>query len=183
MIEPGPGVLLIAEPFLQDPNFQRTVVFLCEHKEEGSLGYVLNKPYPLELNQVLHYIEDLKLPVYNGGPVNRETLHFIHQYPELISNSISVGDGIYWGGDFSEALHHLQNGSLDPTRIKFFIGYSGWGDRQLEQELKEKSWLTVKANRKITFQTEATEIWKEALRMLGGDYNQMINYPTDPRLN
>jgi putative transcriptional regulator len=183
MIEPGPGILLIADPFLQDPNFQRTVVFLCEHEHLGSLGFVINKPYPLELNQVLHNIEDLKLTIYNGGPVNRETLHFLHQYPELIPNSHSLGGGIYWGGDFSNALHHLENGKISPKKIKFFIGYSGWGEGQLADELKEKSWLTVKANRNIVFNTASPDIWKNALTLLGGEFGRMANYPTDPRLN
>lgn len=183
MVTLGAGILLIAEPFLKDPNFQRTVVFLCEHKEEGSFGFVLNKPYPLELNEVLQNIEDLKLPVHNGGPVNRDTLHFLHQYPELIPNCYSVGAGTYWGGDFSAALEHLQNGRIDPKKIKFFIGYSGWGEGQLETEMQEKTWILANAHKTIIFDTEPGEIWKKSLEMLGGSYTQMIHYPTDPSLN
>lgn len=183
MIVPSTGTLLIAEPFLQDPNFQRTVIFLCEHKEEGSLGFILNKPYPLELNEVLHDIEDLKLPVHYGGPVNRDSLHFLHLYPDLIPDSYPVGAGISWGGDFSSALKHLQNGNINPSYIKFFIGYSGWGEGQLEHEMKEQSWITSIATRNIVFTTPPNEVWKKSLESLGGEYSQMIHYPTDPRLN
>ncbi|HKZ67782.1 MAG TPA: YqgE/AlgH family protein [Chitinophagaceae bacterium] len=183
MIKPGPGILLIADPFLKDPNFLRTVVFLCEHREEGSFGFVLNRKYENTLDELIPDVEGFKLPVFYGGPVQMDTIHFLHQYPVEIPGGEEVMKGIYWGGDFVKAVEMIKNGEMDFRKIRFYIGYSGWGNGQLDEELKEKSWLTVKANRKLIFQTSAEEIWKESLRHLGGDYEMMIHFPTDPQLN
>jgi putative transcriptional regulator len=178
-----PGILLIADPFLKDPNFMRTVVFLCEHQEEGSFGFVLNRSYDYTLNELVSGLEDLKIPVFYGGPVQIDTIHFLHQYPDLIPGGYEITDGIFWGGDFETAINLIRNNQIDQHRIRFYIGYSGWGSGQLSDELKEKTWLTVQANRKIIFHKQTDEIWKDSLRLLGGDYEMMINFPIDPQLN
>jgi len=183
MSTPGPGTLLIAEPFLKDPNFMRTVVFLCDHQDEGSFGFVINKVYDHTLDELMNDLDELKLPVYYGGPVQMDTIHFLHQYPELIPGSYEVLDGIYWGGDFETVVTLIKEGSIDTSKIRFYIGYSGWGSGQLNDELKEKSWLTAEATRKLVFHRKADEVWKDALRHLGGDYEMMANFPTDPQLN
>jgi putative transcriptional regulator len=178
-----PGMLLIADPFLKDPNFMRTVVFLCEHQEEGSFGFVLNRSYEYPLNELVSGLDDLKIPVFYGGPVQIDTIHFLHQYPEQIPGGFEIVDGIFWGGDFETAINLIRNKEIDPNRIRFYIGYSGWGGGQLSDELKEKSWLTVQATRKIIFHRQTDEIWKDSLRLLGGEYEMMINFPIDPQLN
>ena len=183
MIQPGPGILLIADPFLKDPNFLRTVVFLCEHKAEGSFGFVLNRKYENTLDELIPGLEDLKLPVYYGGPVQMDTVHFLHQYPDQIPGSEEVIKGVYWGGDFERLVELLKTGIADPEKIRFYIGYSGWSDGQLNTELEEKSWLTVAGTRKLIFHRNYQEIWKESLKQLGGDYEIMINFPIDPQLN
>lgn len=183
MIDPAAGILLIAEPFLKDPNFLRTVILLCEHQPEGSFGLVLNKQIEQTLGELIDDLEGYNLPVYYGGPVQMNTIHFLHQYPNLIPESIEIGDGIYWGGNFESMAALIKSKSLELDKIKFFIGYSGWGDGQLTTELDEKSWLTVSANRKLVFNTQYDEIWKGSLQELGGEYEMMINFPIDPRLN
>ncbi len=183
MITPGPGILLIADPFLKDPNFMRTVVFLCEHQDEGSFGFVLNRSYDYTLDELVNGLEDLKLPVFYGGPVQMDTIHFLHQYPDKIPGGYQIAEGIYWGGDFDIAIQMIRKGEVNQQRIRFYIGYSGWGSGQLNDELKEKSWLTVEATRKIIFHKTTDEIWKESLKLLGGDYEMMINFPIDPQLN
>jgi len=183
MIQPGPGILLIADPFLKDPNFLRTVVFLCEHKESGSFGFVLNRKYENTLDELIPGLDNLKLPVFYGGPVQMDTIHFLHQYPEEIPGSEEVIKGVYWGGDFETVITMLKSGSIDPERIRFYIGYSGWSDGQLNSELEEKSWLTVAGTRKLIFHRNYQEIWKDSLKQLGGDYEMMINFPIDPQLN
>jgi len=183
MIKPGPGILLIADPFLKDPNFLRTVVFLCEHKEEGSFGFVLNRKYENTLDELIPGLEDIKLPVYYGGPVQMDTIHFLHQYPNEIPGSEEVIKGVYWGGDFETVVAMLKNGSVHPDKIRFYIGYSGWSDGQLNTELEEKSWLTVAGTRKLIFHRNYLEIWRDSLKQLGGDYEMMINFPIDPQLN
>jgi putative transcriptional regulator len=183
MIDPGPGILLIAEPFLKDPNFMRTVVFLCDHQPEGSFGFVINRRYPHTLNELMNDMDNLPLPVFYGGPVRSDTLHFLHQYPLLIPDSQQVAKDIYWGGDFATAVRLLQQGRIVPEKIRFYLGYSGWSEDQLDGELKEKSWLTAEGNRNIVFQPDESQIWAESLKLLGGDYEQLVNYPIDPQLN
>lgn len=183
MIDPAAGILLIADPFLKDPNFLRTVVLLCEHRTEGSFGLVLNKQIDQTLDELVAGMEGFDFPVYYGGPVEMNTLHFIHQYPALIPDSINIGNGIYWGGNFESLSALIKNNSIEKDKVKFFVGYSGWSDGQLLDEMKEKSWLTVVATSGIVFNTPDSEIWRGSLQLLGGKYEQLINYPTDPQLN
>ncbi|MFI5133267.1 MAG: YqgE/AlgH family protein [Chitinophagales bacterium] len=183
MVEPAPGILLIADPFLKDPNFLRTVVFICEHKEEGSFGFVLNRKYENTLDEWIPHLEGHKTPVYYGGPVQMDTIHFLHQYPAEIPGGVEVIKGVYWGGDFEAVIQMIKDETIDYNKIRFYIGYSGWSDGQLNDELTEKSWLTVQATRKLIFLRNYEEIWKESLKLLGGDYEMMINFPIDPQLN
>jgi putative transcriptional regulator len=179
----APGKLLIADPFLRDPNFLRSVVFLCDHKEEGSFGLLLNKQYEQVLGELIADLEDCKIPVYYGGPVQLDTVHFLHRRPELIPGGFEVIDGIHWGGDFEEVVNLIKADRLSARDIRFFIGYSGWGEGQLEQEMEQKSWITGDATNKLVFATNAGNTWKDALKQLGGEYVQMVNYPIDPQLN
>ena len=183
MIEAGPGILLIADPFLKDPNFLRTVVLLCDHTAEGSFGFVLNKKIEQTLNELLNNFDGLQLPVYYGGPVQTDTIHFVHQYPGLIPDAVKISNDIYWGGNFETVSALIKNNSINPNKIKFFIGYSGWGNGQLTSELDEKSWLTVAATKNLVFNTQPAEVWKGSLEHLGGDYEMLVNFPIDPQLN
>lgn len=183
MISPSKGTLLIANPFLKDPNFIRTVIFLCENLKEGTFGFVLNKQFTKTLDELIPDLEMPSFPVYSGGPVQPDSLHFLHQYPDLISGGVEVFDGVYWGGNFESLQIHLRNNDISTDKIRFFIGYSGWTEGQLDNEMKEDSWITAKATRKLIFETSAAETWKESLNVLGGEYKIMANYPIDPQLN
>jgi putative transcriptional regulator len=179
----APGTLLIADPFLKDPNFTRTVILVCEHQDTGSLGFVLNKRLEYTLEDLIPDAEGLDLPIYFGGPVQTDTLHFLHCYPGLIPGSKQLGDGMSWGGHFETALSLIRDGEIDPTRIRFYLGYSGWSEGQLDGELKGKSWLTAGATPRVVFHRNLGETWKESIRLLGGEYEMMANFPIDPQLN
>ncbi|HLF46642.1 MAG TPA: YqgE/AlgH family protein [Chitinophagaceae bacterium] len=183
MIDPSTGILLISDPFLKDPNFMRSVVFLCEHQDQGSFGFVLNRKYENTLDELVPELEGFKLPVYYGGPVQMDTLHFLHQYPDEIPGGVEVIKNVYWGGDFELAVEMIRKQLISPDKIRFFIGYSGWGTGQLIEELKEKTWLTVKAISKLVFHKKHEELWKDSLKHLGGDFEIMVNFPIDPQLN
>ncbi len=183
MIQPASGILLIADPFLKDPNFLRTVVFLCEHNAEGSFGFVLNRQYENSLDELIPELEGHKIPVYFGGPVQIDSIHFLHQYPDEIPGGQEVIKGVYWGGDFDAMVDLIKNNAIDSNKIRFYIGYSGWSEGQLDSEITEKTWLTVKANKKLIFHRQYEEIWKDSLKHLGGDYEMMVNFPIDPQLN
>ena len=183
MIEPAENTLLIADPFLKDPNFMRTVVFMCRHSDEGSFGFVLNKAVEQTLDQLITGLDGTEVPVYYGGPVQTDTVHYIHQYPDLIPGCYKISDEIYWGGDFETVKELLNNNQIEFDKIKFFVGYSGWEKGQLAEELAEKSWLTATTTRKLVFTTAPEDVWKESLKHLGGEYEMLINYPIDPQLN
>jgi putative transcriptional regulator len=183
MIEPASGVLLIADPFLKDPNFMRTVVFVTEHQTEGTVGFVINRQYENTLDELIPEIEGHKIPVYYGGPVQMNTIHFLHRCPEDVPGGLEIMKGVYWGGDFDSVVEGIRNGTVNSSNIRFFIGYSGWSAGQLESEMTEKTWLTAEATRNIIFHPNAEEIWKESLKQLGGEYEMMINFPIDPQLN
>lgn len=179
-----PGTLLIADPFLKDPNFARSVVLLCEHREEqGSFGFVINKLFDQTLNDLVPDIIQPNIPVYFGGPVQLDTIHFVHELPHLIEGSMQLLPGIYWGGRFDQVVELMNRGQLDVRKIKFFIGYSGWSSGQLQSELKDKSWILSEANPRLIFKEAEQEIWKSSLRSLGRDFAMMANFPIDPSLN
>lgn len=174
---------MIANPFLKDPNFLRTVVLICNHEDEGTFGLTLNKKLPLTLTEILPDVTDSTLPVYLGGPVQPDTLHFLHQYPDLLGEGLDLGNNVFCGGNFESLKIHLNNNSLDPDKIKFYIGYSGWGEGQLDSELQGDSWLTVNSTDRLIFRVDAEDVWKESLKEKGGKYEMLINYPLDPQLN
>ena len=178
------GNLLIADPFLKDPNFQRTVVLLCDHQAEtGSIGFVINRKYGKTVGELISQLETCALPVYYGGPVQTDTIHFLHTCPHLITDGLSIGNGIYWGGDFATAAQLLRNNEIETGDIRFYLGYSGWGVAQLADEMKEKTWLTTEANIKLVFHKNVSFIWQDSIRQLGGEYEQLNHYPIDPQLN
>lgn len=183
MIEPSAGALLIADPFLKDPHFMRSVVFLCEHREEGTFGFVLNRRLDIMLGQVVPELAGSELPVFYGGPVQNDTLHFLHGYPHEVTGGVEVTDNVFWGGDFEALIALIREGKADVSKLRFYLGYSGWGEGQLKNEMDTHSWLTVMAREKLVFHNDHEKIWKDALREMGGDYEQMINYPIDPQLN
>jgi len=182
-MNPAPGAILISDPFLKDPNFMRTVVFLCEHAAEGSFGFVLNRPYEHTLDELLADLEGFRIPVYYGGPVQVDTLHFLHTLPNDIVDGKEVTDGIYWGGNFQQVLSMIRSKTLDLEKIRFFLGYSGWGENQLQEEQDEKSWLVIPGEQYLVFHDKPELAWKDAVRTLGKEYAPLVNYPIDPQLN
>ncbi len=184
MIEPANGILLIAEPFLKDPSFKRSVVLICKHSnEEGTFGFSLTKRLDTTLDEIIEDMENWGLAIFLGGPVHTDTLHYIHQYPEYFDDALKIADNVYWGGDFEKMKTLIKDGTLDTNKIKFFLGYSGWSENQLKTEMEENSWITTLSSKEIIFDTHADNIWNACLTQLGGKYKMMIHFPTDPQLN
>jgi putative transcriptional regulator len=182
-LKPEKGRLLISEPFLPDPNFERTVVLLCEHNEEGSFGFVLNKPAIVKVNEVMEELKNFEHDILIGGPVQQDTLHFIHRNV-AIEGGAEVRKDIFWGGNFENVLFLSDTQQLNPAHIKFFLGYSGWGPGQLEEELDENSWIVCDyVTEELMFETEPTGMWRKALGNMGGRFSVYANYPVDPNLN
>lgn len=180
---PEKGKLLISEPFLPDSNFERTVVLLCEHNAEGSFGFVLNKPGIVKVDEVMDELKNFSHDVFIGGPVQQDTLHFIHRNKE-IEGGTEVMQNIYWGGNFENVLFLSDTKQLLSKHIKFFLGYSGWGPGQLEEELEENSWIVCDfVTEDVLFNTETKGMWQKTLGNMGGRFSMYANYPLDPNLN
>lgn len=183
-LKPKKGHLLIAEPStIGDLSFNRSVILIADHTHEGSVGFILNKPLGYTIHDLIPEIRS-SFKIYNGGPVEQDNLYFIHNVPDLIPNSIEISSGIYWGGDFESAKDLINRGLIKKGNIRFFLGYSGWNARQLEEELEENSWI-VTAN---TYQNKiiaksSTSFWKEKIMELGGEYLIWSNSPENPALN
>ncbi|MDH3321467.1 MAG: YqgE/AlgH family protein [Flavobacteriaceae bacterium] len=177
------GKLLIAEPsILNDSSFNRSVILLTEHNENGSVGFIFNKPAPYTLNDLIPEI-DSSLKIYFGGPVSEDNLYFVHKVPELIPESIEIANGIYWGGDFNTVQDLLKDDILSKHDIRFFLGYSGWSEQQLENELSITSWLVIENKFKNLFSIGHINFWKNELIKFGGIYKLWANAPKNPNLN
>ncbi len=181
---PKTGDLLISEPFLQDENFVRSVVLLCEHSEEGSFGLVINKPSILKLGEIVEELGFLDQEVFVGGPVEQNTLHFIYFGEQVLEGSVSLGNNLWWGGDYESLVEKLKMGQVDVKSVRFFLGYSGWGSSQLEDELSENTWIICRESlNENAFELTPEELWKNLLKNMGGEFKVIANYPLDPRLN
>lgn len=183
-LKPKKGDLLLSEPYLPDPNFDRTVILICEHDENGTIGYVLNKPSVHTFEEVIEGVDNFDETLYLGGPVQQNTLHFIHRSIQLSNDSKQLGKELYWGQDFDELITIIENKIIAPQDFRFFMGYSGWSEGQLEEELDSKSWIVHRLNdTTILFDTPPEILWKTIMAQLGAKYKMMSNYPTDPNMN
>jgi len=178
------GQLLVAEPsIIGDISFNRSVILLAEHNKEGSVGFILNKPLKYTIKNLVPDI-DANFKIYNGGPVEQDNLYFIHNVPELITNSIEISSGIFWGGDFELTRSLINEGKIKKDNVRFFLGYTGWETMQLENEMETNSWIIAEnlyQNKIIGKST--TDFWKEKILELGGDYIIWSNAPENPLLN
>ncbi|MGI4743908.1 MAG: YqgE/AlgH family protein [Janthinobacterium lividum] len=185
-----PGTLLISQPFLGDPNFERSVVLLCRHSsEEGAFGLVLTRLTPATLGQVLALDGPLgangpaaALPLYVGGPVQPDTLHFLHQHAGL-PGAQPLGQDVYWSGDFKVFIDLINSGIIPADSVRLFVGYSGWSPGQLEEEITRGSWIRQPASAGKVFTLASDAFWRDILREKGGRFRALSNYPLDPRLN
>lgn len=183
-IAPSQGKLLISEPFLMDPNFKRSVVLLTEHGEEGTVGFILNHPSALLLKDLIPEMGEADFPVYIGGPVATDTVHFVHRCYDKLNDGEEIAKGIYWGGNFEALKILIANNSISPEEIKFFIGYSGWGEQQLKDEIEENTWIVSdQFHPDVVFSDNEEELWREVIINLGPKYAHVSNFPQNPNLN
>ena len=181
-IAPVPGVLLIAPPMMRDPNFWRAVVLLCEHGPAGSFGLILNRPLTLELSEVMNDLQGENM-ISLGGPVQQDTLHFLHRHGDQVSEAIPIVDGVHWGGDFEVIKTLVQAEATTPNDLRFFLGYAGWSPGQLEEEIEQGGWFLANAADMLIFSEEPHKLWRTVLRRMGGEYALLANFPDDPRMN
>ena len=180
---PSRGKILISEPFLRDATFGRSVILLVDHSRDGSMGLIMNKQVPLLLNEVINefkYQDDI--PLYKGGPLSTDTLFYLHTLPH-IAGALHVCKGLYLNGDFTAMKKYILQGNPVNGFIKFFLGYSGWEKEQLDQEIKENTWIIGKADISILMTENTDNLWRESLKELGQKYETWSRFPQVPSLN
>jgi len=177
------GRLLISEPLSSDLFFNKTVVLLAEYSKNETIGFVLNKPSEYYLSDVFN--DEFKFnPTLNyGGPVGADTLHFIHNLGDSIPGTVEILPGLFWGGDFEIVKLMAKAGKLSDDNIRFFIGYSGWAEKQLDEEIAENFWLIAEHFDNIAMEFRNKDNWKKLLDSIGNKYKHWANVPDDPSLN
>lgn len=181
-VAPKRGRVLVSEPFLQDTYFKRSLVLLTEYSEEGAVGFVINKPLDVQINEVMNNFPKFNSHVSIGGPVSTNTIHYLHSVGNHIPNSIQVADNLYWGGDYDIMKDLVMCGEIMPSQIRFFLGYSGWHAGQLESELSQNSWLVTEVNYNKIMRPE-NDLWKNTVNQLGDKYKMWANFPENPGSN
>jgi putative transcriptional regulator len=177
------GDILIAKPFSQDGHFKRSVIYVCEHNKEGSLGFMINKSHGLLLKDIFPHLKNGNFPLFEGGPVSPNQLFYTHTLGTKLSESQHIKDNIYWGGDFFELSQMIENGEVSSEQIRFYIGYSGWGVEQLDGELERDMWFTKNSNYHELVHLNPEELWGEELVKIKRGYKAFSDYAFDPSMN
>ena len=182
------GRVLIADPFLSDDYFSNAVILLCEINEKGAFGIVLNHYIEETVSDFMTKFSDLDTSDYKislGGPVDTDSIYYIHTRPDLIKNSINVFEDIYLGNgeEFDVVADLIRSKQLSHNEIKFSLGYSGWTAGQLEEELKKNSWFVGNLSSATLMNYQEKDIWKKTLEQMSEKHRVISNFPQNPMLN
>lgn len=179
---PQKGRVLISQPGLFDQYFKRSVIVLVEHNDKGTVGFVLNSLVDINLQELMPDFPDFPAMVSVGGPVDPNTIHFIHTVGDLIPESVQILDGLYWGGDFDTMKDLVVRKVISTSQIRFFLGYSGWGEGQLDDELEENSWIVAELDL-VQIMAGGNDLWNRAVKQMGPKYKSWTIFPENPTLN
>lgn len=177
------GSLLIAHPLLNDGFFNRSVIYLTNHGEEGSVGFSLNFKTQFLLRDVRPGVKNGNLPIFEGGPVAKNQLFFLHTLGHDLAGSVEVGHDMYMGGEFDELLHMIEHKKVKSYQVRFFAGYCGWGEGQLDTEIKNKHWLIADPPDNGFFTAENVDLWGSQLSEIKNSYGIFSNFGCDPSMN
>ena len=173
----------MSEPFMADGNFKRAAILLCDHRPDGTVGFILNRPLDMKINQLVADFPEFNANVFFGGPVATDTIHYVHTAGDILDNSIKVDDGIYWGGDFEKLKFLIHQELIDPDHIKFFVGYSGWDEGQLADELEYGSWFISDMHANYLFKSHPALLWKQITHNKGDNFTVIAQIPDPVCLN
>jgi putative transcriptional regulator len=177
------GRLIVAEPFLLDPYFKRSVVLLCNHDKEGSFGYIINKMLDKRISDVVPDFPDFNAPLFYGGPVQTNSLHFLHNVGDLLQGSKRISPGIYMGGDWTQLKFLIDAKLIEPKNIRFFLGYSGWSESQLTDEYRDGSWILGDMHANYLFNSQPHTLWRTVLQHKGNAYSIIADMNDDNNVN
>ena len=177
------GKLILAGPMLKDPNFDRTVVLITEHTEEGAMGLVLNRPSDATIGDAvpdLTWVADADDTVYVGGPVAPNGVIVLAEWTDPRQAVVLVDDDVGFvpgDADDPDAL------TTAIRRARVYAGHAGWGPGQLEDELAEEAWIVEAPRREELFSDDAEGLWPAVLRRMGREFALLSTMPPDPSLN
>lgn len=178
------GSLLIAEPFMEDSNFRRSVILVTDHTdEEGTVGFILNKPLTVSVNELVEDFPDMESFAYFGGPVSTHTIHYIHNVGNLLDGSSEIAPGIFWGGEFDKLKFLVNHEMIRGENIRFFVGYSGWSPGQLAEELDANTWITAPAHANYIFKSKPSRLWHQVMHHKGDVFSVLAQLPEQQSLN
>lgn len=181
---PRKGNILISEPYLNDYNFRRSVVLVSDHNADGSVGFVVNRLIDLTTNDVIPGMLKHNFPLFFGGPVEPNTLHFIHTVGPALTGAQEIANGIYWGGDIELIDNLIERGIAEPFSFKFFSGYSGWAAAQLEEEIEQKAWWVYhKPSTEMLFDDDLDQMWRNIVKHMDPRFSYMADAPEDRSWN
>ena len=168
---------------INDHEFNRSVIYLTRDNDEGSICFVINKKSCYKLSDIDTEYSDIEAPLYYGGPVSVDTVHFVHKENDMIISSEKISNKICWGNDFKKIISLIRKNKIRINDIKFFLGYSGWDYGQLNRELKENSWLVLEKFNSDDILKSKKDIWKNKLVSFGDKYKLWANSPENPNYN
>lgn len=183
LLEVQKGRILVSEPFLLDNYFKRSIVLITEHNQDGTIGFVLNKPVEIRINEIIENFPESKAEISLGGPVSTNTLHYVHTLGDIIPNSVHVIGNVFWGGDFDIVKRLIKSDNLGKEQIRFFLGYSGWSPNQLDNELAENAWVVTEIKPEDIMKPMNRHIWHRILKKMGKKYEMWSNFPENPEMN
>ena len=183
-LAPKKGRILISDPFEGDEYFERSVVYLCEHSKEGSFGFVLNNLVDINIQELNPDFPEITIPMSLGGPVETESLYFLHTIGHELNESIELQKGIYIGGDFDQLAKIVKEEQFTNHQIRFFLGYSGCESKQLEEEIADHVWIVSEIDSlDEIMNTSIEDPWKYFIPKLGGKSKLIADFPINPNQN
>ena len=185
-VDPTDGMSLISAPMMSDPYFRRSVIFLLDREEDGThLGLVLNRATDVTLDMLLEdWPETDKIHIYNGGPVELDRLFMLHRLGDVIDKSTELIPGIYSGGNPEQLRDYIAAGGETEGKIRFFLGYSGWGSGQLTKEIVENTWaVNPHPDTSNLLLGKGNDYWRREVASLGADYKSWLHIPEFPSMN
>ena len=177
------GTILLAEPFMMDSNFIKAAIIITDYHPTGTIGFILNKPINMKINDLLASFPEFESDVFFGGPVATDTIHFLHNLGDLLEGSKYITKGVYWGGNFEKLKFLITSGLVYPNQIRFYVGYSGWSPGQLEEEISTSSWVISESDPNYVFKSNSDGLWKQVMIDKGELYAILSELPENVNLN
>ena len=177
------GKLLVAHPLMSDSFFNRSVIYITNHSNEGAIGFNLCFKTQYLLRDIRPQVKNGNIPIYEGGPVANNQLFFLHTVGHKIADSFELSNKIFVGGNFDDLLHQLEHHEIEPQKVMLFAGYSGWSPNQLETEIENKHWLINTPVKSDFFYNNPAAQWQSNLSEIKRSYRIFADFGYDPVMN